>query len=170
MDRHLGKAIGALALLLFGLLAQNAAAGDPAERKLGAEWVPIDPARLDGMRGGFMLPSGLVLSFGIERAVYVNGELAASVSVRIPDMSRITAADAQALARFNEGMVVQVGEGNRFEPTSLPGGVVIQNTLNDQHIVTVTQLDISSGALAGFQELNLGNALRDSLITTGGTR
>lgn len=180
MDRMLGKFfIGGMAVLCGGMgcgdvLAQTAIAGvpgdTPQERPLGADWVPIDPARLADMRGGFLLPSGLVLSFGIERAVYVNGELTASTSLRIADMSRITADDAKAVARFNEGLVVQIGDGNHFDPVSLPGGVVIQNTLNDQHIVTVTQMDVRSGALRTFQDLNAAGAIQDGLINSAGTR
>ena len=56
------------------------------------------------MRGGFQLPSGATLSFGIERVVYVNGELAASTAVRVADLSRLSAEEARALGEFNNGM------------------------------------------------------------------
>ena len=54
---------------------------------LGEAWTPIDPARLAGMRGGFQLPSGQLLSFGIERVVYVNDVAVVRTSVRIPDVA-----------------------------------------------------------------------------------
>ena len=118
----------------------------------GSEWAPIDPARLLDMRGGMELPSGLMLSFGIERAVYVNGELVASANLHIPDISRITPEQAQALADINHGMVVQVGEGNRFDADTLNGGLVIQNTLD----VGVDTLDM-------LQQLNTFDALQGAL-------
>lgn len=172
MDWTLGKSLGACALILGAPLAQKAAASEgeggnaaPAKSGFGDEWVPIDPARLDEMRGGFELPSGQVLSFGIERAVYVNGELTASNTLRIADLSKVSAADVKAINAFNEGLVVQVGDNNSFEPVKMPGGVVIQNTLDNQHIITVTRMDVGSNVLSSFQELNTANALHDSLIS-----
>jgi len=172
MNRHMKTGIGAFCILISGTVVSLAAHGGNGDDGdgLGAEWTPIDPARLDTMRGGFQLPSGAMLSFGIERMVYVNGELAASTSVRVADLSRLTAEEARALGEFNRGIVVQRGDGNRFEPTRLPGGVVIQNTLNDQHIITITRLEVDSHVLGGFQGLNAGGALQDALIGSAGTR
>lgn len=162
---HAGRIL--LASVLAGM-AGSALGAEDGGTSLGSEWKPIDPARLDEMRGGFELPSGVVLSFGIERAVYVNGQLTADMAVRVSDLSRISAEEAREIAAFNEGIVVQIGEGNRFEPTRVPGGVVIQNTLNDQRIVTVTRLEVGSNALGTFQELNTSGALHDALISVAG--
>ena len=167
MDARL-HAHRALFASLLACCAGSACALEEAANPLGEEWKPIDPARLDEMRGGFELPSGAMLSFGIERAVYVNGQLTANMAVRVSDLSRISAEEARDLAAFNEGIVVQIGDGNRFEPTRVPGGVVIQNTLDDQRIVTVTHLEIGSNALGTFQELNSSSALHDALITVAG--
>ncbi len=167
MDRLRAQACAIGIAVGFTVITPLCVAGE-AVGTLGAEWTPIDPARLDGMRGGFQLPSGLRLSFGIERAVYVNGELTASTAVRIADLSRISASEAQALAEFNEGIVVQLGPGNRFDPVRLPGGVVIQNTLDDQRIVTVTRMEVGNGALGTFQALNANGVLHDALIQVTG--
>ncbi|GGD60308.1 hypothetical protein SAMN06296058_3592 [Pseudoxanthomonas indica] len=171
MEWTMGKSISACALMLGAPLAQQAAAQDvdaanssPAKNGFGDEWVPVDPARLDEMRGGFELPSGQVLSFGIERAVYVNGELLASNTLRISDLSKVSAADVKAMTEFNKGLVVQIGDNNTFEPAKVPGAVVIQNTLDNQHIVSITRMDIGSNVLSSFQEMNASNALHDSLI------
>ena len=169
MDRALFSSLLALALLLPAAAAPLGARGDDGNG-LGAEWTPIDPARLDGMRGGFQLPSGATLSFGIERVVYVNGELAASTAVRVADLSRLSAEEARALGEFSQGIVIQRGDGNRFEPMRLPGGVVIQNTLDDQRITTITRLEIDSPVLGSFQGINAGGALQDALNGTAGTR
>ena len=56
-----------VALLAAVLLAPSGARGQSGE--LGAEWHPVDPARLAQMRGGFQMPSGMMLSFGIARGL-----------------------------------------------------------------------------------------------------
>lgn len=60
-------------------------------------WKPVTHERLDELRGGFEM-AGLQVSFGIERAVYVNGNLVVQTSLMIPDVSRITTEQAARLA------------------------------------------------------------------------
>lgn len=132
-------------------------------RHLGPEWVAVPPERLYIMRGGFQLPSGLVASFGIERLVYVNGTLVATASVHIPDVARITAEQAQGLAEMKQGMVVQVGGGNTFNPSGAINGLVIQNTLDGQDIRSLTTLNVGVGTLGMFQSLNANAALQSAL-------
>lgn len=130
---------------------------------LGPEWVKMPLERLDRMRGGFELPSGLVLSFGIERLVYIDGNLVAQASVRIPDVSAITPQQARELAQMKQGLVVQVGEGNTFAPAGVVDGVVIQNTVDGRAISALTTIDVGVGTLGMFQNLNAGAALQDAL-------
>ncbi|NOV27106.1 flagellin [Cupriavidus necator] len=68
-----------------------------AARGSMAGWKPVTHEKLDDMRGGFEMP-GLQVSFGIERAVYINGDLVVATSINIPDVSRITADQATRLA------------------------------------------------------------------------
>ncbi|MCY1220722.1 hypothetical protein D9M68_390080 [compost metagenome] len=68
-----------------------------AARGSMAGWKPVAHEKLDDMRGGFEMP-GLQVSFGIERAVYINGALVVATSINIPDVGRITAAQAAQLA------------------------------------------------------------------------
>ena len=155
-----------LALLLAVLLVPSGARGQGGE--LGTEWQPVDPARLAQMRGGFQMPSGMMLSFGIERVVCLNGELTARIAVQIPDVARITPEQAQALADFNRGMVVQIGEGNRFDPAQVAGGLVIQNTLDDQDIRTLTRLEVGVDTPGAYQYLHPNGALTDALTRAPG--
>ncbi|MDR6840755.1 hypothetical protein [Pseudoxanthomonas sacheonensis] len=136
---------------------------------LGDEWVPVDPARLADMRGGLLMPSGLSLSFGIERLVYVNGQLVASATLQIPDLGRMTADQASALAAINEGRVVQIGEGNRIGPGAGGNALVIQNTLDGQDISALTTLNVGVDTLGMLQELNSYDALHNALITSPGS-
>lgn len=137
------------------------------EARLDSAWVAVPPSKLDTMRGGLVLPSGLLLSFGIERAVYVNGQLVATTSFNVPDISRITPEQAQGLAGVQDTMLVQIGEGNTFVPNGA-GGIVIQNTLNNQDIRALTTLNISANTLGLFQDLNANAALQDALNTAPG--
>lgn len=137
------------------------------EDRLGSDWVAMAPQKLDRMRGGFVLPSGLLLSFGIQRAVFVNGQLVATASVNVPDIANITAEQAQGLARLQDTLLVQIGEGNTFVPNGA-GGIVIQNTLDNQDIRTLTTLNIGANTLGMFQDLNANAALQDALISAPG--
>jgi len=166
MDR-IRQGVCRATVMLAVLLAPVGARGQGGD--LGAEWQPVDPARLAQMRGGFQMPSGMTLSFGIERVVFVNGELTARIAVQVPDVARITPDQAQALADFNRGLVVQIGEGNRFDPTQATGGLVIQNTLDDQDIRTVTRIDVGVDTLGAYQTLNANGALTDALIRAPGS-
>lgn len=155
-----------IAMMLALVMAPLGARGQGGD--LGAEWQPVDPGRLAQMRGGFQMPSGMMLSFGIERVVFLNGELTARIAVQIPDVARITPEQAQALADFNRGLIVQIGEGNRADPAQLAGGLVIQNTLDDQDIRTVTRIDVGVDTLGAYQNLNASGALNDALIRAPG--
>ena len=168
------KAIASL--LALGALLAGHPVSTQAEQQIVASsqaaadaWAPIDPARLLDMRGGMELPSGLMVSFGIERVVYVNGELVASAVFHVPDISRITPEQAQALADINQGMVVQVGEGNRFDADGLAGGLVIQNTLDGQDIRSTTTLNVGVDTLDTLQQLNTFDALQGALIRAPGS-
>ena len=102
-----------LALLLAVLLVPSGARGQGGE--LGTEWQPVDPARLAQMRGGFQMPSGMMLSFGIERVVFLNGELTARIAVQIPDVARITpeqARDTMADATYYATMMVKLDDAD----------------------------------------------------------
>jgi hypothetical protein len=161
--RHVLWSVATLLLLLLRPAGAQGQGGD-----LGTEWQPVDPGRLAQMRGGFQMPSGMTLSFGIERVVFVNGALTARIAVQIPDVARITPEQAQALADFNRGLVVQIGDGNRVDPAQVAGGLVIQNTLDDQDIRTLTRIDVGTDTLGAYQHLNASGALTDALLRAPG--
>ena len=156
--------------MAFILLSSNAAmAGAGAPFPPLANWTPINPMRLAEMRGGMQLPSGLSVSFGIERLVYVNGALVANASLQISDVSRMTTEQAQALASINAGMVVRTGQGNHFDPSNGAATLVIQNSLDGQQIVAVTTLDIGVDTLASYMQMNASDALHSAQINAPGS-
>jgi hypothetical protein len=158
-----------MAVLLagIGMPAVAAADGRATHRALGPEWKAIPHERLGALRGGLRLPSGLDLSFGIERAVFVNGQLVASTRLSIPDVARMTPDEASALAALEQTMVVQVGGRNTYEPTGMKG-VVVQNTLDGQAIQVMTTLDVGTGMLGSFQQFNAAAAMQAALNSAPG--
>lgn len=127
----------------------------------------IDESRLDTMRGGFDEPSGLLVSFGISRAAFVNGNLVAQTSFNIPDIANMTPQQAQMLASANTGSLIQVGQNNTVQSGTLPGltGAVIQNSLNNQQIQALTTINTSVNSLGAFKSMNLGSTLNSALIS-----
>lgn len=145
------------ALLLACLLSAPAAAAPP-----GADWVPVETARLDGLRGGFAAPSGLVIAFGIERVVRVNGEVVLSTSLRIPDIARMTAEQAGVLAGLRDSQVVQVGSGTVVSGGT--GGLLIQNAVDGQQLSALTSLDVSLNTLQLYRDTQLGATISSAVI------
>lgn len=185
---------GALELPAFGLpevtheaaAANGEAAGGDVPRgfampedadlaQAGADTVPdgwgaVDGGELDDLRGGFISPSGLVISLGIERLVSINGALVARTSFELPAAGSI-AGDAAEAARdaLNNGGLIQNGPGNIAPVLSADalGAIVIQNTLNDQTIRSQTIINASVNSATLMQSLNfndsVGQAIRDAV-------
>ena len=123
---------------------------------------PVSEEVLDSMRGGFQHhPDGPMMSFGIERSVFLNDKLINSTVLNIPDLSRLAdkAGDAFTL--------VQHGGGNSVPHnlSSLPPlTTVIQNSLDNQAIQSHTVINATVSALTWARALDLGNALSQASI------
>ncbi|GHD65149.1 hypothetical protein GCM10007164_01900 [Luteimonas padinae] len=159
-------------LLVTALLALAAvgwtAPSEAAEPALPDGWVPVSPERLGAMRGGYALPSGLVVAFGFERQAWVNGALVASLKVDIPDVGRMSAAEAGELAQLQQTRVVQVGPGN-LDALAGGAGLVIQNTLDSAQIRVQTTVDAATRTLGLLQAMHFSEALgRAGLGAAGG--
>lgn len=167
------------ALGLTALFAATAQAAQPATLNrapamsgLPFASMPVSDGRLADCRGGFDLGGGLVASFGISRAIYINGNLVANVSVNIPDLARIDGAQASALAALANGVtLIHNGPGNFADPASFnraTGAIVIQNTLDNQQIQALTTLNTTVRNLNQFSSLNIANSLQQALINSRG--
>lgn len=133
---------------------------------------PVDEARLAELRGGFELASGLQASFGIERAVYVNGRLVAEQGVHIADLSRLTAVQAQRLTEVLAGIAVLndrhglvVSAGAAAGP-----GLLIQNSLDRQTLRSLTVIDAGTNSLQLLRGTNAGASWLDALRQPLGPR
>ena len=133
---------------------------------------PASDSVLSAACGGYDLGNGLLVSFGISRLVYINGGLAANISVNIPDLSHMNAAQANALKSLLNGItLVRNGPGNFADPAAFNGaigGIVIQNSLDNQRIQALTTFDARVKNLGMFNALNLGNTLQSALINSRG--
>lgn len=146
-------------LLALGALGWSRPAG-ASEPGPPQGWHPVAADRLDAMRGGYALPSGLVVSFGFERLAWVDGRLVASLRIDIPDIANITEAQARDLAQLRQTQVIQVGPGNAYAGGTGPGpGLVLQNSLDNVQIRVLTRLDVGSNALELMRAIDFGDAL-----------
>ena len=155
----------------------KAAAADPTPPKgpahanpLGDRAVAVNERSLDKVRGGFTTPAGLQMSFGIERAVYVNGALVTTTTLNFSDLGKITggqSAVASAVAGTGNLTLFQNGPGNTFIAgpiSAATAGTIVQNTLNDQKIQSITSINAAVNSLQMVRDQNFQSSLRGALI------
>ena len=157
----------AACLLTFGATAH----ADPLKRT-EETWMAVSDQTLDSQRGGFDLGSGLLVSFGITRAVFINGELATQTTLNFGQLDKITAGQAAELGRQLSALnLVQNGPGNTVEaPIGGMGGTVIQNTLNNQRIANQTVLNVQTNGMSMLKDLNTAATLNEGIARAIGGR
>jgi hypothetical protein len=145
------------------------AAGRTDRNALGSDLVALRSDKLDEVRGGFVTDTGLKVSFGIERAVYLNGNLVTTTSLNIADLSKISGGQAQVTGTGAGSLaLVQSGTGN-FAPGSISStaaGTVIQNTLDNQKINTITRIDAVINSANIMRSMNLQSSMRSAVINS----
>ncbi|MGO4390990.1 hypothetical protein AB4Z46_06510 [Variovorax sp. M-6] len=160
---------------LAGVFGASAWAGgpvDPVERRAEI-WMAVGDSTLDHLRGGFDPGNGLLVTFGIARAVYINGNLVTQTTLNFGQLNTLNAAQAAQLSRQMAALnLVQNGPGNIFEPQQAgTSGTVIQNTLDNQHIVNRTVIDASSNGLGMVKNFNTQSAVSEGVARAiGGPR
>ncbi len=150
-----------------GLSATASAAASGVELPLFAGQLVADDT-LGELRGGFETPGGLALSFGIERLVYVNGELSSTTTLNVADLGRLVggAAGLEPLPVGTSVAVIQNGPNNTFDAGALASGAfatVIQNSLDNQKIQTVTTINAQVNSLQMLQANRFGESLRNAV-------
>ena len=128
---------------------------------------------LDGLRGGFDPGNGLMVTFGISRAVYINGGLVTQTTLNFGQLNNMNAAQAAQLSKQMASLnLVQNGPGNIFEPQQAgTSGTVIQNTLDNQNIVNRTVIDATSNSLGMVKNLNMQSVISEGVARAiGGPR
>jgi len=132
----------------------------------GDRQVAVSEKLLDDVRGGFGV-DGLNISFGIERAVYINGALVTTTSLNLSDLGRITA--GSGVTAFNAGTIalIQSGAGNLVSAGTFSSGAVgtvIQNTLDGQKIQNLTVINATTNSLGALRGINLESSMRGAVI------
>jgi len=143
----------------------------PAEGLFAKGGVAIAEAALDGVRGGFDNGSGLRIAFGIERAVYINGNLVTTTNFNVTDLGKVSSGQTVPTAgeKPNVGLLlIQNGPGNIVQPSvaQAAAGTVIQNTLNNQSINSVTLVNATVNSLQMFKGMALQSMLRSVVTST----
>ena len=202
------------------------------------EWTAASDGYLDSLRGGFDAGGGLMVSFGYERTVTINGNVVSTIRFNLPDVGKITAEIARTVsAALAAAGIVQNGAGNRVEASfaaqspanvdrtavaaadvakssstgnatgagitaqspansdrvaaaaaevtkssstgnaasvgvtaQFPTNTVIQNSLNNQTIKSLTVIDAGVTSLGLFKTINFQTTLKDSILGAMGTR
>ncbi|MEO5695830.1 MAG: hypothetical protein ABIQ60_01705, partial [Burkholderiaceae bacterium] len=138
----------------------------PAAHPFGGAVLAISDQVLDGVRGGFV-GDGLNISFGIERAVYVNGSLVATTSLNVSELGHITASSGKTAVDGGTLALIQNGSGNSVSVGSISAasiGTVVQNSLDGQKIQNVTLINASANSVGALRGINLESSLRGAVI------
>jgi hypothetical protein len=154
-------------LALAGYAAPALAAAEP-----GADWTPVKDEQLEQMRGGFTTANGLQVSLGIERLVAINGELVARTRVDISDLNRMSDEQLrQTRDALSSVKLIQNGGDNIYQAgDSAHGGVVIQNTLNDQSIQSQTVISSTVNSASLLKTINFQGSVSDALARAASAR
>lgn len=146
---------------------------DDDQYPLGQALAALDTGSLDDIRGGFELDgTGLKFSFGIERAVYINGELIASTTLNLKDLQQAVGGGLSpaTLAPGAAGAlgIIQNGSGNNIATTitSNMAGTVIQNSLNDQRIQNVTTINATVNSMQAVRAMSVQSAIQSGIVSS----
>jgi hypothetical protein len=160
-------------LLHVSLWLALAGIGAPAFAE-PADWTPVDEDQLEQMRGGFGDAAGLTVSLGIERLVSINGDVVSRTHIDIADLNRLSAEQVRQTGdALSSVKLIQNGRDNIYEAgesARVAGGVVIQNTLNDQLIRSQTVISSTVNSASLLKSLNFQGTLSDALSRAAGAR
>ncbi len=154
-------------------LASTDAPRSRGHSPIGEGLVAVGDLDLDRVRGGFDAGNGLQVSFGIERAVYINGSLVTTTSLNVSDAAGAVRGQspvgtvASAVASGSGLTLIQNGAGNTFLTGPISAatlGTVVQNTLNDQKIQNITSINAAVNSLQVLRAQNFESTLRGALI------
>ena len=134
------------------LLSAAAAAAAPEAAALsfsrGGARAAVPEGRLAVVRGGYDVAGGtLQLSVALQRELRVDGQVVAASALQFCGLQGC------ATTAVNAPTALQRGPGNSLPPSGLgmPQMLVVQNTLERQHIQALTTLDISANSLQLFK-------------------
>ncbi|HYP86452.1 hypothetical protein [Variovorax sp.] len=156
----------------IGACGLTPASAEPALQRHEEIWMAVSDNTLDSQRGGFDIGAGLLVSFGISRAAYINGALVTQTTLNLGQLDKITPLQAAELSRQMSTLnLVQNGPGNSVAgPLGPLGGTVIQNTLNDQYIANHTVINADTNSMSMMKDINTARTITDGIARAVGGR
>jgi hypothetical protein len=158
-----------VAIVSLFSMAHEARSAAPAG---GSVWVAVSNQTLDKMRGGFDAGAGLMVSFGISRAVYINGSLVTSMTLNIGRVSELTSAQIADVNRQLAALgLIQNGPGNSVQTAgqaaaSTSASTAVDSGGGDATIVTSgPSVNITPGATVIQNSLNHQQIISQTVIS-----
>lgn len=157
-------------LLVAGVPALGGDAAEENKKTFVAEaWTALSDDALDTLRGGFEINTGLSVSFGFLRTITINGDLVSETRFTLPDLSHISADQAQVVREALAGAhIIQNGPGNSVGTNNtqqgFPAMTVVQNSLDHQSIQSLTVVDAGVNSLSILKTMNVHGILKDALL------
>ncbi len=156
-----------------------------------ATWLPADNDRvelaapalagsqLDELRGGFQLPGGQSLAFGLERTVRIDGTTVAMQRLSIPDIAAAVAQGTQAkweVINLGSNTATSIANGALQSSWTQAGTTIlnssqlplqlVQNTVNNRQIQTLTTINVAAPVLSAYQNMQLMEGVRNATVLT----
>lgn len=150
------------------LVANRSAFGDSS---VNCDCSSVTDPELATISGGFVSSEGFEITFGIERAVFVNGVLLANSSFNLPNGGAGQAEIAPGQGLSNMVTLKQNGDNNYFM-SNLNGNsqtglfTYIQNTLDNAVIKNVTQINASVNSLSMYRDMSLKLLMNQQLVNS----
>lgn len=143
------------------------ASGPTKTEVLGQERMLLSAASLDDMRGGFATDTGMKVFFGIERAVYINGNLVTTTALNVSDLASFAGKGVAQIESVNMNGVTLVrnGAGNTVETSTLTArglGTIIQNRLDGQTIRTETTVNLATNSMQMLRNIEFVRSFRQN--------
>lgn len=133
---------------------------------------PVSDDRLASLRGGFEFAPGLNMSFGIERAVFINGELITTSRLN-SGVGNVSASSAPSSTRLvptsaplQSGNTLILNNGGQAVQLRGTTGLItgVQNSLNNQLIQVRTTIDANLSSLTQLRTQMFAESFRQSTI------
>lgn len=154
--------LGGILLLAVALPAGEAATTDgDAFRELQV----ISDSELGAMRGGIDTSTGAMISFGIERAVFVDGILQAVTTLNLPQLNSMFNHPLSDQMKMNLSTFVRNGIGNVSSLNDLQSSIpnVVQNSLDQKTIDTYTIINATVPSISSFRNMNISSMMTELL-------
>lgn len=128
-------------LSISGLVMAGNEFGESNKFNIHEHWIKATDEELAQQRGGFVLPNGVNIDISLERIIVLNGIETRSSLLQLSD---------------DNTLLLQSGTENMV-PDTIGGalGTVIQNSLDDQVIKAINEINIE---LSNLQDANLADS------------